>query len=201
MSRQREFLADASAVQFTRNPDGIGGALKKIGGLQYGSLITNPNAGEMSHMFLADAFSGRRITNLFATHPPLMERILRLDPNFAGDFPDVKPIAVVPEQAPQRTGSRFPQVLQDRLKGATQVPALPLLATADSATSSVGNTQPHHVRYAAELQTEVPEILRNATQDAFSARALTYCLLPRRAATDTRRATRPVEGRRRSARP
>ena len=174
VSRQREFLADASAVQFTRNPDGIGGALKKIGGLQAGSLVTNPNAGEISHMFLADAFSGQRVTNLFATHPPLAERILRLDPNFDGTFPEVRPIAVVPEQAPRHPESPFPQVLQDRLKG---VPVLPILASADSATSSVGNTQPYHVAYAAELQTEVPDLLRRATQDAFSARALTYGLL------------------------
>ncbi|HEX3316329.1 MAG TPA: M48 family metallopeptidase [Gemmataceae bacterium] len=173
VSRQREYLADASAVQFTRNPEGIGGALKKIGGLQAGSLVTNPNAGEISHMFLADAFSGHRVTNLFATHPPLAERILRLDPNFDGTFPEVTPIADVPEQPKRRPEARLPDILQGRLKGA----ALPILASADSATSSVGNTQPYHVIYAAELQTEIPEILRSATQDAFSARALTYGLL------------------------
>ena len=176
VSRQREFLADASAVQFTRNPEGIGGALKKIGGLKAGSLITNPHAGEMSHMFIANAFSGQRITNLFATHPPLAERILRLDPNFDGTFPEVRPIIVSPE--PRRPQSRLPQILPGRPKGAAaNLPVLPILASADSATSSVGNTQPYHVTYAADLQTEVPDALRNATQDAFSARALTYCLL------------------------
>jgi Zn-dependent protease with chaperone function len=186
VSRQREFLADASAVQFTRNPEGIGGALKKIGGLQAGSLVANPHAGEVSHMFMADAFSGHRITNLFATHPPLAERIRRLDPNFDGTFPEVQPIAVVPETRARPPQSRFPQVFGDRQGGAlggalggaaAQLPVLPILASADAATSSVGNTQPRHVRYAAELQSEVPEILRSATEDAFSARALTYGLL------------------------
>ena len=56
ISRQREFLADASAVQFTRNPDGIAGALKKIGGLSQGSIVTSPKAEEASHMFFGDAF-------------------------------------------------------------------------------------------------------------------------------------------------
>src|SRR6185437_2852231 len=58
VSRQREYLADASAVQFTRNPDGIGGALKKIGGLAEGSRIDNPQAAKAGHMFFANAFAG-----------------------------------------------------------------------------------------------------------------------------------------------
>ncbi len=88
ISRQREFLADASAVQFTRNPDGIGGALKKIGGLAEGSTIKDGHAGEACHMFFADAFRG--FSGLLATHPPLASRILRLDPQFDGTYPVVK---------------------------------------------------------------------------------------------------------------
>src|SRR5262245_756030 len=74
VSRQREYLADASAVHFTRNPDGIGGALKKIGGLQEGSRIDNPRADEVGHMFIADAFFGRRLGDLPAPHPTLHHR-------------------------------------------------------------------------------------------------------------------------------
>ncbi|WP_233081735.1 M48 family metallopeptidase [Rheinheimera soli] len=85
VSRQREFLADASAVQFTRNPAGIAGALKAIGGASYGSTIKNPNADEMSHLFFGEAIS--RWTSLFATHPPLPQRIKRLDPHWDGVFP------------------------------------------------------------------------------------------------------------------
>ena len=59
VSRQREFLADASAVQFTRDPDGIAGALKKIGGLAHGSRIQNPKAEEMSHLFFSDGKHGK----------------------------------------------------------------------------------------------------------------------------------------------
>ena len=71
ISRQREFLADASSVQFTRYPGGIAGALKKIGGLAEGSRIRDAHAEEISHMFFGDAFAGS-LLNLFATHPPLV---------------------------------------------------------------------------------------------------------------------------------
>lgn len=85
VSRQREFLADASAVQFTRNPAGIADALKAIGGASYGSKVKNPNADEMSHLFFGEAIS--RWSSLFATHPPLQQRIKRLDPQWSGIFP------------------------------------------------------------------------------------------------------------------
>jgi Zn-dependent protease with chaperone function len=87
VSRQREFLADAAAVQFTRQPDGIAGALKKIGGLPAGSTIQNPNAPEASHMFFGRATSG--FSAMFSTHPPLRERIRRIDPSWDGTFPEV----------------------------------------------------------------------------------------------------------------
>lgn len=81
VSRQREFLADASAVQFTRNPEGIGGALRKIGGLtavnHCGSRIDNPQAEQLSHLFLGAA-RPQLLSGLFATHPPLEERLKRL---------------------------------------------------------------------------------------------------------------------------
>ena len=86
ISRQREFLADASSVQFTRYPGGIAGALKKIGGLAEGSRIRDAHAEEISHMFFGDAFAGS-FFNLFATHPPLDERIRALEPDFDGRFP------------------------------------------------------------------------------------------------------------------
>ena len=73
VSRQREFLADASAVQFTRNPEGIGGALKKIGGVSMGGRIASPAAPEMRHMFFTSAISSG-LSGMLASHPPLPER-------------------------------------------------------------------------------------------------------------------------------
>ena len=85
VSRQREFLADASAVQFTRNPRGIAGALKLIGSHSQHSRIRNGNADENSHLFFAEAIS--RWASIFATHPPLAQRIKRLEPHWNGKFP------------------------------------------------------------------------------------------------------------------
>jgi Zn-dependent protease with chaperone function len=81
VSRSREYLADASSVQFTRNPDGIGGALRKIGGLtqagEPGSRIDHPHAETLSHLFLG-ATRPSFVSGLFATHPPLARRIERI---------------------------------------------------------------------------------------------------------------------------
>ena len=78
VSRQREFLADASAVQFTRNPQGIAGALAKIGHLT--SRLQHPRAREASHMFFGNGLAESWF-NLFATHPPIKERIAQIAPN------------------------------------------------------------------------------------------------------------------------
>lgn len=87
VSRQREYLADSSAVQFTRDPSGIGGALKKIGGFAHGSRVKSPQAEQVSHMFFALGLKPALFSGLFATHPPLDERIRRIDPRFDGRFP------------------------------------------------------------------------------------------------------------------
>ncbi|MGH3728243.1 MAG: M48 family metalloprotease [Micromonosporaceae bacterium] len=79
VSRQREYLADASAVQYTRQTSGLTGALKKIGGLSDGSKLRNGKVEDVSHMLFGD---GLKLSSMFATHPPLPERIKVLDPTF-----------------------------------------------------------------------------------------------------------------------
>ncbi len=79
ISRQREYLADAAAVQFTRNPSGISNALRKIGAFAHGSRIQHPDGQEMSHMFFANGI-GKAFLGAFATHPPLDKRIAAIDP-------------------------------------------------------------------------------------------------------------------------
>jgi Zn-dependent protease with chaperone function len=76
VSRQREYLADAAAVQYTRQTAGLAGALKKIGGL--GARLRNDRAEDVSHMLFGEG----RLSLLFATHPPLLKRIRTLEPNF-----------------------------------------------------------------------------------------------------------------------
>lgn len=79
ISRQREYLADASAVQFTRQTVGISGALKKIGGLAEGSKLGVSDKEEVAHMLFGD---GIGYSAMFATHPPLPKRIRAIEPNF-----------------------------------------------------------------------------------------------------------------------
>jgi Zn-dependent protease with chaperone function len=77
VSRQRERLADASGVQFTRNPQGLKEALVKIAATPDGSVLTTPHAEQAAHMFFAEG-----LNRFFATHPPILERIRELDPHF-----------------------------------------------------------------------------------------------------------------------
>jgi Zn-dependent protease with chaperone function len=83
VSRTRESLADASAVQFTRQTQGLAGALKKIAGIAEGSQLNDrADAEEASHMLFGD---GVGFSGLFATHPPLLQRIQALEPQFRAD--------------------------------------------------------------------------------------------------------------------
>ena len=116
ISRQREFLADASAVQFTRNPLGIASALKKIGCPNIGSKIQNSNSAEASHMFFGSVgFSG-----LFNSHPDLSERIRRIDPSFDGTFPKVvtklDPMTLQNEETAAKKPATFADRLPEQLK-------------------------------------------------------------------------------------
>ena len=175
VSRQREYLADASAVQFTRNSDGIGGALKKIGGLAEGSRIDNPQATEAGHMFFANAFAGGGLAGLLATHPPLFERIRRLDPQFDGQFPEVQAVGVDREELKgPRLGRVPPFAGMPRLPGLAQAPVLGFV---DEAASHVGHIDPEDISCAQALHDGMPDVLRVAAQEAFSARALVYALL------------------------
>ena len=158
VSRQREFLADASAVQFTRNPDGIAGALKKIGGFDRGSQIESPAAPESSHLFFGQALSSG-INSLFATHPPLAERIKILDPSWQG--------AMVEGSAGPAPGRHAAAA---GFAGAGAAPAV-------SAVDQMGQISGAHLDYAAQLLREIPKSVNDAAHDSFSARAVVYALL------------------------
>lgn len=99
ISKQKEYLADASAVQFTRNPEGIGDALKIIGGHASGTFVDSARAEEMSHLFFGQV--KHRLWSGFATHPPIKERIARIDPDWDGQFlPAPAPEEVAAEATP-----------------------------------------------------------------------------------------------------
>ena len=177
VSRQREYLADASAVQFTRNPDGIAGALKKIGGLQQGSRINNPRAGEVGHMFFANGLS-MGVSGLLATHPPLEDRIRRLDPQFNGEYPVPRPVGVDAAELQGPKKDRVPPFGKlPTIPGMPQVPIPVLAAAAESTVSRVGDVTPKEISYAEDLHDDIPDLLIDASREPFSARALIYALL------------------------
>ena len=85
VSRQREYLADSAAVQFTRNPRALSAALQQIGARQHGSRMQHPNVDQVEHLFFSQALS--KWFTLMATHPPLEKRIKRLEPSWNGRYP------------------------------------------------------------------------------------------------------------------
>jgi Zn-dependent protease with chaperone function len=95
VSRQREYLADASAVQFTRNPEGLAGALKKIAGLKGGQREASASELETQHLFFSS--TGGFMEFIFSSHPPIGDRIRRLLPTFDGVIPDVEPVGASDE--------------------------------------------------------------------------------------------------------
>jgi Zn-dependent protease with chaperone function len=175
VSRQREFLADAAAVQFTRQPEGIAGALKKIAGLAAGSTIQNPNAPEASHLFFGRATGG--LSGLFSTHPPLAERIRRLDPSWDGTVPTVA--ASGDAGRPRAAGV-------SALAGPVPAAAGAAAAVSD-AVDHVGQPQQEHLRYAATLLDSLPAPLVSAARESYGARGLVYALLFDREADPRRR--------------
>jgi len=180
VSRQREFLADASSVQFTRNPAGLAGALKKIGGLSYGSKLEAAHAGEASHMFFGNGM-GESFLHMMDTHPALAERIRAIDPGFDGRFPPVS-IADVERAAPRiapppiRSPIPFPFPGMPRAQAGMAGLAPPVI-TAQAVMANTGTPTPAHLRYAEGLRVAIPASLRTAAGEGLGASALVYALL------------------------
>ena len=168
VSRQREFLADASAVQFTRQPSGIAGALKKIGGFVAGSAVKNPNAPQASHMFFGRATSG--FNAMFATHPPLKERIKRIDPSWDGEFPELPAGAVGAQAAAAAPGAAG-------FAGAEAAAGAGAGTNVADAVSHVGQPTPAHIEYAADLIDHLPKPVVEAAREPYGARAVVYALV------------------------
>jgi Zn-dependent protease with chaperone function len=170
VSRQREFLADASAVQFTRQASGIAGALKKIGGIATGSVVQSPNAPESSHLFFGRATSG--LSALFSTHPPLPERIRRLDPSWDGIFPAVAAVAPSGTSASAMAAGAVGLAGGGEARGATEE-----TFDVSHAVEDIGAPTDAHIRYAAALVHTLPPAILSAAHEPHGARAVVYTLL------------------------
>jgi len=172
VSRQREFLADASAVQYTRNPAGIAGALKRIGGSAVGSQLDNPAAAEISHALFSEGLA-RRFSGLFATHPPLGERIRRIEPGWDGRF-DLP--AASASQAEEVTRASAAPLAAEPVADAGQAAALSALAVSAALLAQAGNPREADVQQARQLLASLPPALLQAAHQPASASAL-VCLL------------------------
>jgi Zn-dependent protease with chaperone function len=177
VSRQREFLADASSVQFTRNPDGIAGALDQIRSSQAGTLIANRYAEETSHMFFGGAVRVW-LGGLFDTHPPVDERIRRVHPGFQPSpyrkrRSSPPPAAMTPEPA---GAAAFATAVPSAGRRVVDVGAR-WGRTPDESAALVGSLDAGKVDYAARLLGSLSEPLREALHEPSGAGAVMVALL------------------------
>jgi Zn-dependent protease with chaperone function len=184
VARQRERLADASSVQFTRNPDGLRGALLKIAGLPEGSVITQADGEQAAHMFFAPG-----VERLLRTHPSIAERIREIDPQF-----NAKQLAALAASAlkgvPAFSAAEMARVTHpvDLVKDPTRLATLVAAASAVSEVSpaalkpeavaaKVGQLETLHIAQARELRLALPDVLREFVESTGRARALVLALL------------------------
>ncbi len=201
ISRQREYLADASAVQYTRNNQGIGNALKKIGGLSAGSVLLSPSAVQYSHAFFSEGVS-HFFSSLLSTHPPLEKRIRRIEPLWNGQY--ILPASPKPSKnkppknkdpknkSPKKSHSDnkeqqyttsslqkdFVNHLNSKSKGEVIISAANII-------SRIGSLEQENREYAHYLISEIPIRLKKATEEAFGARAVIYALLAQSNSTES----------------
>ncbi len=177
VSRQREFLADAAAVQFTRNPSGIANALKVIGGYREGSRIRHAAADQASHFFFGNALKSWRRIDWWATHPPLEERIRRLDPSFRGSMPSISPAARSAQNYAE-AASAMAAAQAIPAEHATSRPQVSL----ERLMQDIGQPGPEHLHQARRLLRRIPDSLKALAHDPYAARAMVYAMLLHREA-------------------
>lgn len=178
ISRQRERLADASATQFTRNPQALANALSRIGGDALGSKLSSPRAQEFAHLFFAAG-----ITSLFATHPPLEERIRALDPNWNGKFlpPLTKAQAAAEDNDFAGTNGWNGAFGEHGIPARRAVAAAVVTAAAASAATESSGTRPEkrtpRRRARNAFGVTVPALVFELSRSPDDAKALIYLLM------------------------
>jgi Zn-dependent protease with chaperone function len=169
VSRQRERLADASAVQFTRNTEGLKGALMKIAALEEGSKFVAADAEQVAHMLFAPG-----LDRIFATHPPLLERIRELDPHFN----PAELQALIARGVPSSdTAATAAPAAAPRPAPAAAAVASGFAANAGTIAAQVGRPQPSNMDQAQAMREQIPSVLRNFSDTGAHARSMVLALL------------------------
>ena len=167
VSRQREFLADASSVQFTRNPDGIGMALRKLAGADQQSLMQAGNAEKVSYMCIGATTPGS-INGLWATHPPIEDRIRKI---YGRSMPAETPKEVPPPDS----AAASPTIKRpENQLGSFKVEGL---AQAAVIMGAVGSRNSASIEHAQELARSKPAAFESALRDPHSARLIVYAAM------------------------
>jgi len=161
VSRQREFLADASSVQFTRNPSGLSDALKKIGGLAAGSRLAASSAEAASHLYFANGIASPFLS-LLATHPPLEERIRRLDPQFKAEL---------------TTPTSSSELLSAQVAGLSATPPPIPSISPSQIVNQAGTLTAANLLNTKDSLEAIPVALRNAAHTPVMAQAVIYAVL------------------------
>lgn len=168
VSRHREALADASAVQFTRDPTGLRGALVKIGAVSGGSRIGNPEVEEVAHMLFAPGMS-----RFFATHPALEDRLKAIDPRFDPKEFERARTELARIAAQGKADGVAKQTSAERLESLINVPGA---AVSASVAGLVGNPGTIHMQVARDIRKSLPDAIVTASGHAHSAEALLLAL-------------------------
>jgi Zn-dependent protease with chaperone function len=168
VSRQREYLADASAVQFTRNPDGITGALECIGGFSKGSRIWNPRSREFCHMFF-----GPCMKNLLATHPPLVKRIKRINPRWNRTFPNTNKLS----EGKVFESNNFNSSHFSNGHASHESKRVNTSTGASQKKISTRNLKKENLVYARKILNEIPQRIKMQTEDPFGSSCLLFAML------------------------
>lgn len=166
VSRQREYLADASAVQFTRNPNGIAGALMRIARHERGSRIDHPAGAEISHSLFGEG-ARSALRGLYATHPPLDDRIRAILPHWDGGY-DLIARRGTPPPAPEAGGAPRPS------RTAAAGAALAAAALAEGMIERTGRPEGADIARAAAAREALPAALLDAAREPSGARAVVY---------------------------
>ena len=170
VSRQREYLADASAVQFTRQSGGIAGALKKIAGLPVHSRVTNSSSEEISHMLFA---SGRGVlSHMLASHPPILDRIQALDPAFDDEQLEQLELTSVDWATELAAAAPFAAPAPSPAPSASTTVA----TDAQRLASTIGNPDEQQIKVAQVLNRAIPAALRLALESSSQSLLLTLAL-------------------------
>ena len=158
ISRQREYLADASAVQYTRNRYGIANALLKIGGYSKGSCLDTGQAPAMSHAYFSNGIKSK-LQSVFATHPPIELRVKAIDPSWQGVFPEVTLTS------------------KDNLKSEASSGFMAASATSRGVVNSVGQLTVNNIEKAKKCLAAMPTLVKENVYSIEGATATIYGLL------------------------